>query len=137
MVGAKTVKWRQSGRRAGDFQGGYVEIRRECVCDTETEWKGYRKGSKWCNGEVERAITVEKKASWSVVAEPDWHTFERCMCQRTDVKRVVQVSKRDAHGRWGRRLDQNFRENKTAFWKEVKRASEAGKCEGCRGQNIY
>ena len=34
---------------------------------------------------------------------------------------MVRRAKRDADARWGRRLGENFEENKKMFWKEVKR----------------
>ena len=56
---------------------------------------------------------------------------------RKVVKQVVRRAKRDADARWGRRLCQNFEENKKMFWKEVKkvRKGETGKEEVVKDVN--
>ena len=56
---------------------------------------------------------------------------------REVVQQVMRRAKRDADARWGRRLCQNFEENKKMFWKEVKmvRKGETGKEEVVKDVN--
>ena len=147
--------------RAEEFRQAVNEefdsVRGQGLGDVEEEWRSFRdallrcaknvcgvrrvggcrrKGCEWWNDEVKLAVSQKSRAfeEWlqakSVVAYANYRE------KRKEVRRVVRRAKRDADARWGRRLCENFEENKM-FWKEVKRVrkGENGREEAVENVN--
>ena len=105
----------------------FSDIVMECtndVCGMRRVSGQRRKGSKWWNEEVSRAVAKKKRAFEEWLQRRDRLTYDRYRIQRVVVKRAVKVAKRMADLRWGERLGNNFEGNKKMFWKEVKRVKK-------------
>ena len=86
-----------------------------------------RKGSEWWNEEVGRAVTEKRRAFEEWLRGRDRVTYDRYRAHRVVVKREVKVAKIIMDRRWGERLGNDFEDNKTMFWKEVKRVRKVNR----------
>ena len=76
-----------------------------------------RKGSKWWNEEVGRAVAEKRRAFEEWLQRRDRLTNDRYRAQRVVVKRTVKVAKRMADRRWREQLGNNFEGTKSCFGK--------------------
>ena len=107
------------------------------VCGVRRVGGCRRKGCEWWNEEVKLAVAQKRKAFEQWLQARSAVAYDNYREMRKVVKQVVRRAKRDADARWGRRLCQNFEENKKMFWKEVKmvRKGETGKEEVVKDVN--
>ena len=75
----------------------------------------------WWSEEVS-AVVKEKRQAYEVwLQNKDEVSYERYREKRNQVKRVVHQAQVRADERWGRKLTENFLENKKMFWIDVNR----------------
>ena len=91
------------------------------VCGKRKVGRGVRKGSEWWNENVREAVNAKKRAFEDWLRRGCEEAHERYRNERRKVKWTVKVAKREADEKFGRRISDNFKENKKMFWKEVKR----------------
>ena len=102
----------------------FRDIVMECtndVCGMRRVGGQRRKGSEWCNEEVDRAVAEKTKAFEEWLQRRDRVTYDRYRAQRVAVKLAVQAAKRMADRLLEERLGNDFEGNKKMFWKEGKR----------------
>ena len=87
----------------------------EEVCGKRRVGGGVRKGSEWWSEEVS-AVVKEKRQAYEVwLQREDEASYEIYKEKRNHVKRVVREAKVRSDERWGRKLTDNFQENKKMF----------------------
>ena len=112
------------------FKSAVVECAKE-VCGMRRVGAGIRKGSEWWCEEVSMAVAEKRRAFEVWLQQKDEVSYGRYKEKRNQARRAVRHAKVAADERWGRRMTDNFQENKKMFWKEVKRVrkGESGKEE--------
>ena len=117
------VKERETGSVEEEwqlFKSAVVECAEE-VCGMRRVGGGVRKGSEWWCEDVRKAVAEKRQAYEVWLQRRDEASYESYKERRNQAKRAVRVAKVRADERWGRKLTENFQENKKMFWKEVKR----------------
>ena len=100
---------------------------RECILEGAREACGTRvlgngrvkRGSEWWNEEVAAMVREKRVLFNKYLQNKSVDNWERYRRKHQEVKRRVEVLKREANERWGARVSECFRENKKMFWKEV------------------
>ncbi len=99
---------------------------------------GRKKGNAWWTNEIKNAEERKKKAYKKMLQrnlpeevkarrKPEYKEWKK------RVRELIEESKRRVDEEFGRKLSQNFSENKKLFWKEVKKVRE-GKKWGCEDE---
>ena len=88
---------------------------REAVNESAIEVCGMRRiggkrniGREWWNDEVSVVVAEKKRAFEVWLQTKDAVTYDRYRMKRSEVKRMVNVARKDANLRWGRRMEENF-----------------------------
>ena len=81
---------------------------------------GVRKGSEWWCKAIRLAVAERRHALVVWLQRKDEMLYERYKKKRNQAKRAVDVAKVHADERWGRKMTENFHENKM-IWKKVQR----------------
>ena len=94
------------------------------VCETRRMGGNRRKGSEWWDDEVKKAVEEKKRAFKDWLQSRTREAYERYKEKRRETKHRLKEAKRRADMKWGKKMTENFRDNKKMFWKEVKRGRE-------------
>ena len=107
------------------FKGAILRSAKE-TCGMRKVGRRRRRGSEWWNDEMNQVVAEKRRAFESWLKDGNEQTRERYNEKKREVKRKVREVKRRADARWGRRVTENFAQNKKMFWKEVKQLRKEG-----------
>ena len=93
----------------------------EDVCGMRRVGGGVRRGGEWWCEETRLAVREKRLAFEVWLQKKDRESYERYKEKRNLAKRVIRNAKVKSDERWGKKMTDNFQENKKMFWKEVKR----------------
>uniref|UniRef100_UPI003EBE6DD0 hypothetical protein n=1 Tax=Klebsiella pneumoniae TaxID=573 RepID=UPI003EBE6DD0 len=82
---------------------------------------GVRRGGEWWCEETRLAVREKRLAFEVWLQKKDRESYERYKEKRNLAKRIIRNAKVKSDERWGKKMTDNFQENKKMFWKEVKR----------------
>ena len=98
----------------------------EGVCGTRMLGrKNRRKGSEWWCEEIRALIENKNEAERRDEREGTEESGRALRVAKNTLKAAIRERKEMASNQWGRRISDNFRENKKMFWKEVNEARKA------------
>ena len=93
----------------------------EDVCGMRRVGGGVRRGGEWWCEETRLAVREKRLAFEVWLQKKDRESYERYKEKRNLAKRIIRNAKVKSDERWGKKMTDNFQENKKMFWKEVKR----------------